>query len=279
MRQELKFDTAFSQIAIPEWEPKPRGSGITMVIDWGIGLNEQTDVIGTSGYFIDIAKIAVGMSRLIPREYLAKKIGLYKQNDIQPFPGGQWLELAILQNRVSEYFEAASAIGYEYVEVSDNAIAISPNRKKQIIQQAIESGLEVIGEVGKKVSTTDVDALVSDVENTLEGGAWKVFVEAKEIFGEELNRDIIQKLANSLDISKLIFEIPGAYVQPVHNYEQYEMWRWLLNCFGPKVNIASILPGDSLKLAALRLGVGPDTDYEPGAFCRSVSGELSKHQS
>jgi hypothetical protein len=46
----------------------------------------------------------------------------------------------------------------------------------------------VIAEVGKKVAATDLSELIADIQNTLKAGAWKVFVEAKEIFGEAVQR-------------------------------------------------------------------------------------------
>ena len=274
MKQTM--DAAFLEIAIPEFDPKPRESGITMVADWGVGLARQTDLIETCGAFVDLAKIVVGLSRIIPRENLAKKLKLYRENQIQPFPGGQFLEIAHLQKRTKEYYRAAREIGYEYIEVSDNAITITFEQKSRLIREAIDSGLKVIGEVGKKVATTDVGELIGDIENTLKAGAWKIFVEAKEIFGDELNEGLIKELAGAVDISKLIFEIPLVSVQEVHHYEGYRMWMWLLEAFGPKVNIANVDYGDPMILASYRLGIGPDTSLKSGAFQRSLSGEFAK---
>ena len=41
---------------------KPRDNGLTMVIDWGIGLHEQADLLSTAADYFDFAKIAVGIS-------------------------------------------------------------------------------------------------------------------------------------------------------------------------------------------------------------------------
>jgi len=274
--KDRQQEKAFSEILIPEWVPKPRERGITMVADWGFGLSRQKDLIQTGGDFVDLAKIVVAISRILPREVLEQKIQLYKKNRIQPFPGGQFLEIAILQKRVKEYCRAALKAGYEAIEVSDNAITLSSEEKSSVIRQAIDAGLRVIGEVGKKVSTSDMTALIADIQNTLQAGAWKVFVEAKEIFGEELNEDLIKQLADSVDITKLIFEIPLVSVQEVHHFQGYKMWMWLLETFGPEVNIANVEYDDPIKLASLRLGIGPDTTLKEGAFCRSLNGEFVK---
>ena len=276
MKKGRKYETAFQDIVIPQWPPKPREWGISMVADWGVGLAGQKDLIQTSGYFVDLAKIVVGLSRILPRDILAQKIQLYKENQIQPFPGGQFLEIAVLQKRVKEYCAAALEIGFETIEVSDNAITLTLKEKSRVIKQAIDSGLRVIGEVGKKVSTTGLSELITDIQNTLKAGAWKIFVEAVEIYGEELNEDLIKQLADSVDFSKLIFEIPMVAVQEVHHYQGYKMWQWLLETFGPRVNIANLEYDDPLKLATLRLGIGWDTSFKEGAFCRSLSGEFAK---
>ncbi len=276
MKKGRKYETAFQDIVIPQWPPKPREWGITMVADWGVGRARQKDLIQTSGYFVDLAKIVVGLSRILPRDILAQKIQLYKENQIQPFPGGQFLEIAVLQKRVKEYCAAALEIGFETIEVSDNAITLTLKEKSRVIKQAIDSGLRVIGEVGKKVSTTGLSDLITDIQNTLKAGAWKIFVEAVEIYGEELNEDLIKQLADSVDFSKLIFEIPLVAVQEVHHYQGYKMWQWLLETFGPRVNIANLEYDDPLKLATLRLGIGWDTSFKEGSFCRSLSGEFAK---
>jgi phosphosulfolactate synthase (CoM biosynthesis protein A) len=57
-------------------------------------------LIQTSGYFVDLAKIVVALSRILPQDMLVKKIQLYKENRSEPFPGCQFLEIAILQKRV-----------------------------------------------------------------------------------------------------------------------------------------------------------------------------------
>ena len=118
--------------------------------------------------------------------------------------------------------------------------------------------------------------MIADIKNTLDAGSWKIFVEAKEIFGEGLNEDLIHQLADAVDISKLIFEIPLVSVQEVHHFQCYKMWMWLLETFGPEVNIANVEYDDPMKLATLRLGIGPDTTLKQGAFCRSLSGEFAK---
>ena len=39
MKNEGGYGAAFQDIVIPQWPPKPRESGITMVAEWGVGLS------------------------------------------------------------------------------------------------------------------------------------------------------------------------------------------------------------------------------------------------
>jgi len=105
---------------------------------------------------------------------------------------------------------------------------------------------------------------------------WGITMVADWGVGLARQKDLIKKLADSVDFSKLIFEIPLVAVQEVHHYQGYKMWQWLLETFGPRVNIANLEYDDPLKLATLRLGIGWDTSFKEGSFCRSLSGEFAK---
>ena len=60
---ELAFDT----ISVPDRPSKPRQTGITMFADWGLGLAAQADCLEISGEYADLAKVAVGISRLLSK--------------------------------------------------------------------------------------------------------------------------------------------------------------------------------------------------------------------
>ena len=92
-----KSEFAFSSIPIPEREEKPRKKGLTMMIDWGIPLGLQKDCLEGQGLYVDEAKIAGSIHRVMPADYLKKKIAAYQAEDIFTFPGGLFTELAIAQ--------------------------------------------------------------------------------------------------------------------------------------------------------------------------------------
>ena len=50
-----------------------------------------------------------------------RKINVYKQYNVVPYPGGQFLEYAVLCGKVDAYFaKKRRAVGFPAVEVSDN---------------------------------------------------------------------------------------------------------------------------------------------------------------
>ena len=63
----------FSQIPIPERQSKPRSKGLTMMIDWGLPPGLQRDCIETQGLYVDDAKIAAGIPRVMPSDLLKKR--------------------------------------------------------------------------------------------------------------------------------------------------------------------------------------------------------------
>ena len=130
---------------------KPQPAGLTMVVDWGMGLNRQRDLLDAGGSCIDFAKVAVGVSRLLSGPLLQGKIDSYLAGDIKPFPGGQYLEYAETEGKLERYFEAVAEAGYRWVEVSDNLLPATAAWKEATIRRAREGfGLKVLGEVGRK---------------------------------------------------------------------------------------------------------------------------------
>ena len=122
-----------------------------MVVDWGIGPNRHRDPQDAGGSCIDFAKVAVGVSRLLSGPLLQGKIDSYLAGDIEPFPGGQYLEYAETEGKLERYFEAVAEAGYRWVEVSDNLLPATAAWKEATIRRAREGfGLKVLGEVGRK---------------------------------------------------------------------------------------------------------------------------------
>jgi phosphosulfolactate synthase len=248
---------AFDVIEIPDRPAKPRNAGLTMLIDWGLGPSAQADCLHIGAEYIDLAKIAVGISRLLTVELLRKKIDTYGQHGVISFPGGQFLEYAVYHGQTEAYLAAARDVGYRWIEVSDNVIELTPEEKVGLIRLAREEfELQVLGEVGSKVQGTSPAALIADIQRCLDAGAWKVFVEAAELFGEDLNEALIEEITAAIPLDKLIFEVPGPWIPGIRRCDQYTTRSWLMRRFGPEINLANVHPEDVLEVETMRRGIG-----------------------
>lgn len=130
---------------------KPRTTGLTMVIDKGLGKNALKDLIHSSGDYIDLIKLTFGTSAFYERSRLEKKIGLITSNGIDVMPGGTFFEVAVWQDKLEAYFQRAKDLGFTAVEISDGTIELSPEKRGAAIRKAVASGLKVVTEVGKRI--------------------------------------------------------------------------------------------------------------------------------
>lgn len=247
---------AFENISFPRRAAKPRQAGLTMLIDWGLGLGAQADCLDISGEYIDLAKVAVGISGLLSADLLQRKLELYEQHQVIAFPGGQFLEYAAFHGQTEDYLSATREAGYHWIEVSDNVLDITPEEKSKLICTAQEFDLQVIGEVGSKVKGTDAPALIADIQRCLDAGAWKVFVEAAELFGDDLNEALIEEITSAISLEKLIFEVPGPWIPNIRRCDQHAMRSWLIRRFGPEVNLGNVFAEDILEVETMRCGIG-----------------------
>ncbi|NJN81575.1 MAG: hypothetical protein HC802_04340 [Caldilineaceae bacterium] len=249
---------AFSMIDIPTRPVKPRQMGLTMMIDWGIPLTAQQDTLALAGDFIDLAKIAVGISGLLSEEMLRAKLDAYRAAGVEPFPGGMYVELAHKQGKTDAYFAECKRVGYSLVEISDNVVHFSPETRSRLIRQAVEDhGLRVLGEVGSKHVETDPATLVADIKGSLEAGAWKVFVEAAEfVVKGGFDTGLVEYILSEVDASDILFELPGHWIADVHAHEIYRMMMWLVEHVGIDVNIGNVASSEVIPLETLRTHVG-----------------------
>ncbi len=253
----------FSFMNVPHRPVKPRDTGITMMIDWGMGIGRQRDILDIAGAYIDIAKIAVGLSGITAERALTEKINVYADHQISAFIGGQFLEYGVYHQGLEiakRYFEEARRLGFRYVEVSDNNLDIRPEDKCELIRIGSEDfGLKILGEVGSKTEISSPQAMVDGIKGCLAAGAWKVFVEGAEFTDKRngtLLEDVIEGVTKGVDLKDIIFELPGHWISNVHACGIHDMEVFLITRFGPDVNIANVAPDEIMMLETLRTGVG-----------------------
>ena len=238
---------------------KPRTTGLTMVIDKGIGLNQLKDLIQTSGEYIDIIKLTFGTSAFYEREFLTEKIRLLATAHIDVMPGGTFLEVALWKGAYEKYLERAKELGFSTIEISDGTIEMDLLTRKDTIRQALDMDFKVITEVGKKDPKEALPiALVHQlIREDLECGAFKVIIEAREagkgvgIFDQagKIKQDEVDNIIAGVEnVDHLMWEAP------IKNQQQE-----LIIQFGNNINLGNVPAEEILALEALRQGLRGDT--------------------
>jgi phosphosulfolactate synthase len=239
---------------------KPRSNGLTMVIDKGLGLTDTRDLMELASSYVDHLKLTFGTSAFYQTRLLRQKIELVKSYGVHIFPGGTFLELALLQGRIIQYLDRARDLGFTGVEISDGTINIDEETRHNTIKLARTYGFDlVISEVGKK-DPRDQGAgtpLWEQVNHDLEAGSDIVIVEGREsgegvvIYDDEgniLGDEVTQLVQHVTDSERLLWEAP-----------QKKQQQELIMRFGPNVNLGNVQRDDVLALEALRVGLRGDT--------------------
>lgn len=245
---------------LDERSRKPRTAGVTMLIDKCQGPNATADLLAMTGDFIDHWKLSFGTSALLDEALLREKIAAVKAHDILIYPGGTLTEYAIVRGVCRDFMRRAQALGFNAVEVSDGTIRHSPVARRDVIHFALDLGLTVVAEVGKKDPRQQPSAeeLAEQALADFDSGASWVIVEAREsgkgvgVYGEdgsvhEQDVDIIVAALNGY-LDRLVWEAP------LKNQQEYFILR-----FGPDVGLGNIQPRDVLGIEALRAGLRFET--------------------
>ncbi len=238
---------------------KPREEGLTMIIDKGMGLLETRDLLGTAGDYIDFVKLAFGTSALYNNSMLLEKIDLVKSYGIDIYPGGTFLEVAIMQDKLEQFLSYSKLIGFTCIEVSDGTITLHPEVRAEAIHKAREMGFKVLTEVGKKNEGNRVPVLemAEIIRSDLKNGAYKVILEGREsgtgvgLYDKNGNfiKDDFELLLTRIDDPRsIIWEAPK-------KDQQLE----LISRFGPNINLGNIPTNEVIAVEALRVGLRSDS--------------------
>ena len=241
-------------------EEKPRNCGITMVLDKGLGLETAESLMDISGDYVDYLKFGWGTSIVHDREIIKAKVAMYKNHDITPYTGGTLFELAYMADKLDEFFQEASELGFPAIEISDGSTTISHEDKLECIKKAKSNGFEVLSEVGKKDPNLDreltLDERIKNMQEELDAGSSLVIVEAREggknigIFDKSGNakEDEIDAILDKIDGNKILWEAP--------NKDQQVFFILKL---GNTVNLGNVSSDDITSLETLRRGLRGDT--------------------
>ncbi|MDI3483964.1 MAG: phosphosulfolactate synthase [Methanobacteriaceae archaeon] len=235
-------------------------TGITMMLDKGLGPRMVEDFLKIAGEHLDFVKFGWGIISLCDKDIIQEKIMIYRDHGIEAHPGGTLSEIAYIQGKFEEYLHEAEKLGFKYLEISDGSIDLTREEKTKIIEDTIDHGFNVISEVGKKDPRKDklisLEERVEFVKDDLRAGAEKVLIEAREggqnigVYDEKGNvkEDEVDYLIEHLPVEKLIWEAPQK------NQQVYFILK-----IGPNANLGNIPPEDVISLESMRRGLRGDT--------------------
>ncbi|MGZ4616167.1 MAG: phosphosulfolactate synthase [Actinomycetes bacterium] len=243
-----------SFLALPERTAKPRRRGITHVLDKGMPIGEVEALLQVCGQYVDVWKFGWGTAYLDPG--LGDKLALLDGHGVLACSGGTLLEVAWQQGAVDEYLSWATAIGFPCVEVSCGAVSMSAVEKRALIETAADRFI-VLGEIGTKDPHVEVVPLAwaLEAEADLAAGATWVVTEGREsgtvgLFDQagDIRVEVVDAVVAAIGVDSCVFEAP-----------RKDQQAWLIRRFGPDVNLGNVVPGETLALEALRLGLRADT--------------------
>jgi phosphosulfolactate synthase len=230
----------------------PAHTGLTHVIDKGLGPRAWEDVLATAGSHIDIVKLGWGTAYVT--DNLADKLAVLK--DKRVVFGGTFFEIAYVQGKLDEYKRWLLDLGLTHIEISDGTIDMPRERKLELVEE-LAHDFTVLSEVGSKDSSVEysADEWTQWLQEELDAGAWKVITEAREggsagIFDSSggMRAELIVEIAEAVGIEHVVFEAPSKASQA-----------WFIKEFGPSVNLGNIPPDEVIALETLRLGLRGDT--------------------
>ena len=257
----------FANVPIPQRQHKPRSRGLSMMIDWGMGIARQQDTLEACGHLIDVAKIAGTIPRIMPRELLMRKLALYRDHEVTTTIGGLFTELTYKQGTYGALLDEAKAVGFAAVEVSDNLVYYPPGVKARLIRDCVASGLKAYGEVGRKEGSMSDDAFLADIEDCLEAGAAAVYLEAYELFAQgEVRTALIEAVGKRFPAERIIYELPVVILPGVHREFKHHITALVVRMLGTDVNLANIEWDELYITEIVRRGMAGDTSHPQGAY-------------
>jgi len=256
---ELKAWKEIFEFPLLGRQGKPRENGLTMIIDKGLGLTETRELLDLAADYIDFIKLGFGTSAFYSHSLLEKKIRLVTSYGVDIFPGGTFLEVAILQGKLPYFLDMAKELGFTAVEVSDGTINMPQRFRTAAIKAALNRGFKVLAEVGKKDprDMLETERISEQIDRDLADGAFKVIVEGREsgkgvvIYDQQgrIKEKELEMLLDSIgEPGRILWEAPWKAQQQA-----------LIMQFGPNVSLGNVQPNEILALEALRVGLRGDT--------------------
>ncbi len=243
-----------SFLELPARAVKPRSRGLTHVLDSGLTPDATRAFLGQTGHLVDIVKVGWGIGYVDPA--LSTRVGICTDHGCPVSLGGTLLEVAALQDRVSELRDWALSVGMTHIEVSNGLRALSTSRKQALVRE-LAADFVVLAETGAKEGNYPPTPAEwgEEMARDLDAGASWVIAEGRESgtvglyhSDQGIREDLVSAILAWVPADKVIFEAPGKSQQA-----------WFVRQLGADVNIGNVAPASVLALETLRLGLRADT--------------------
>jgi phosphosulfolactate synthase len=244
----------FNLTQIPNRTQQPRTSGITMVMDKGLSINEVKNFMDGCSPHVDIVKLGFGTSYVTPN--LREKIELYHSYNVPIYFGGTLFEAFLIRNQFDDYIAVCKDYGISYVEVSDGSISI-PHAEKCGYIEKLTKHATVLSEVGSKDAAHIIPPYkwIELMRAELEAGSSYVIAEAREAGNVgiyrgsgEVREGLVQEILTQIPEEKILWEAP-----------QKAQQLYFLELIGCNVNLGNIAPNEVIPLETMRIGLRGDT--------------------
>jgi phosphosulfolactate synthase len=211
-----------------------------------------------SAHLMDVLKISMGCWLIAHEDATRAKIAAASKHGVSTTTGGGPFEIALAQNRLSEYLELCVALGFTRIECGEGFTELRWG-PRTVVDAATELGLEVQFELGKKhdgsFHQSTVDELIAQGQAWLDAGARCLVVEAREsaagvgLFAEDGTLDEVSadRLAEVFGLGVVTFEAPNKSSQFA-----------LLDHFGPEVKLGNVRLEELLRVDIYRRGLHSD---------------------
>lgn len=248
----------FALPSLPDRSTKPRTSGLTMVMDKGLGTRAAQDLMENGAAYIDFIKLGWTTAYLSPN--LPHKLQIYREAGVEPYFGGTLWEAFYVRGATDTFYRMLERYGMRVVEVSDGSVEVPHEEKLRWIEDFRRRGYLVLSEVGSKDATKVRPPFrwIQTIQAELEAGSSWIIAEARESgtvgmyrATGEVREGLVEEIVHVIPVEKLIFEAP-----------QRSQQAWLIRRFGANVNLGNVLPEDVLSVESMRLGLRGDTFWQ-----------------
>ena len=245
---------SFPLSQLPDRNAKPRNSGLTMVMDKGLSIQDLKNFLSIASPHVDMVKLGFGTAVVTPN--LREKLEVYRSYEMPIYFGGTLFEAFLIRNQFDDYKNVCRDFGVSYMEVSDGSITIPHSEKCGYIEKLTKHGV-VLSEVGSKDATHIMPPYkwIEYMKAELEAGSSYVIAEAREAGNVgiyrgtgEVREGLVQEILTQIPGERIIWEAP-----------QKAQQLYFLQLLGCNANLGNIAPNEVIALEAMRIGLRGDT--------------------